>query len=418
MQTRIKAIYQKLEGDRVIWMAAFFLGLLSILAVFSAMTTLAVKNGGYGQFLKHVGMLSVGFGIMYFVHKRRFKFFLNKSAYFYLIAAALLVITIFFGTNINNAGRWIRIPGIGISFQSSDIAKIALIIFTASWLHKRREKLDDFNGTITPLLGFIGIICLLILPSNFSTAAMLALVCFVLMYIAGVPWRHLFKIIGFGVGFLVLIIMLGEFGPKGILPRYDTWKNRILNKVDADSEGNYQSNLAQYAIYQGGVIPKGPGTSTTRNFLPHPYSDMVYAFVIEEYGSILGGAGLLLIYIILFFRTVRFTSKCDHQFGRLVAIGLSLLLVVQALINMGVSVNLFPTTGQPLPLVSLGGTSTILTCISIGIILSVSRSVYNPEAYLASPAVDEEIDEEVLIEENTQPNDHSVDTKTNQFTSV
>jgi cell division protein FtsW len=381
VQARIKNIFQKLEGDKVIWMVAVFLALLSILAVFSAMTTLAAKQGGFNTFFKHLLMVGGGFAFMYYVHKRNFKYFSKMSALLIYVAYGLLIITMMFGSNLNSAERWIKIPFTGLTFQTSDFAKIVLIVFVARWLNLKRDSLDDFKKTILPLLGYIGGMCLLILPSNFSTAALLGLVCFILMYIAGVPGKHLMKIVGLGVAGIVLIIIVGELAPKGTLRRYETWKNRITNKVDENSEGNYQANLAKYAIHEGGIIPKGPGKSTARNFMPHPYSDMVYAFIIEEYGAIIGGAGVLLLYVILFFRTVRFTSKCPKHFGRLTAIGLSLLLVVQAMINMGVSVSLFPTTGQPLPLVSLGGTSTIFTCLTFGIILAVSRSVYNPEAF-------------------------------------
>lgn len=398
IQARIKQLYQSLEGDRVIWMITFFLGLLSILAVFSAMTTLAVKNGGYGQFLKHLLMLGGGFTVMYFVHKRNFKYFSKLSILLVVVSVILLVMTMLFGSNLNSAERWLKIPGTGLTFQTSDFAKIALVMFVARWLNIKRNELDDFKGSILPLVMYIGLVCLLILPSNFSTAAMLALVCLLMMFLGGVPTRHLLKLVGLGVGLILLIIAVGEIAPKGTLQRYETWKNRIMNKVDKDSEGNYQINLAKYAIHEGGVIPKGPGTSTSRNFLPHPYSDMVYAFIIEEYGSVVGGAGLLLLYLILFLRTVKFSSKCPKHFGRLTALGLSLLLVIQAFINMGVAVSLFPTTGQPLPLVSLGGTSTVFTCISIGIILAISRSVYNPEAFEPKDQNSDEILEDLLEE--------------------
>ncbi len=394
VQKGIRQLYSKLEGDKVIWMVTFFLGLLSILAVFSAVTTLTVKHGGYTVFLKHIVMLAAGYGLMYFFHKRNFKYFSKASALLIYAAIGLLVLTMIFGSNINSAERWLKIPGTSLTFQTSDFAKIILVLFVARWLNLKRESLNDFKRTILPLCGYIALVCGLILPSNFSTAAMLALVCFLLMFIAGVPGRHLMKLIGIGVGFIMFIIAVGELAPKGTIGRYETWKNRIMNRVDSDSEGNYQSNLAKYAIYEGGMIPKGPGTSTTRNFMPHPYSDMVYAFIIEEYGSILGGAGLLLLYVILFFRTVRFTSKCPKHFGRLAAIGLSMLLVIQALINMGVAVNLFPTTGQPLPLVSLGGTSTIFTCITIGIILSISRSAIDHPLAESNDKLEEEEEEE------------------------
>jgi cell division protein FtsW len=221
---------------------------------------------------------------------------------------------------------------------------------------------------------------------------MLGFVCVLLMYLAGMPAKHLGKLALGAIGLVLLIIVVGELAPKGTLPRYETWKHRLQNYGAEDDDGNYQVDIAKYAIYEGGLVPKGPGTGSSRNFLPHPYSDMIYPFIIEEWGSLFGGIGLVLLYLILLFRTIRFAGKCPKNFGTLTAIGLSMLLVIQAIINMGVAVSLFPTTGQPLPLVSMGGTSTIFTCLAIGIVIAVSRYVFNPEeveAELAASKVSE-----------------------------
>jgi cell division protein FtsW len=225
------------------------------------------------------------------------------------------------------------------------------------------------------------VICVLILPANFSTAAMLGMVSFLLMYIGGVPLKHLAKIVLLGIAGIVLIFFLGKASPD-IFPRFGTWVSRIENFSNPDSDGNYQIQYAQMAIYNGGIFPHGPGTGSSRNYLPHPYSDMIYAFIIEEYGSILGGCGVVLLFMILLFRSMRASLRCPRYFGGLMGLGLAFLLSIQAIINMAVSVNLFPTTGQALPLVSMGGTSTIFTCISIGLILAVSRTVFNPEEAL------------------------------------
>jgi cell division protein FtsW len=379
----MQALLKRLQGDKVIWMVTFFLSIISILAVYSAISTLAYKADGnsFAFLLKHTIMIILGFVLMYVVHKINYKYFSKFSKLLIWVAAALLLVTLLFGSNINSADRWIRIPILGLTFQTSDFAKVVLMVYVARLLNQKRELLHDFKLGVVPILIPIGVVCGLILPANFSTAAMIALVCFIMMYIAGVPFRHLGKLMLAGVGLVGLIIVVGEFAPKGTLPRYETWKNRIFNKMDAASDGNYQADLAKYAIYEGGLVPKGPGTGSSRNFLPHPYSDMIYAFIIEEYGSIFGGIGLVLLYLILLFRTIRFSIRCPRNFGTLAALGLSLLMVIQALINMGVAVSLFPTTGQPLPLVSMGGTSTLFTCLSIGIILSISRSHFNPEEF-------------------------------------
>jgi cell division protein FtsW len=378
----IQRVLGKLEGDRVIWIATFFLSLISLLSVYSAISTLAYKAGGnsLGFLLKHGIMLALGFGVMYYVHRIPVKYFSKFSQLLIWVAAGLLLVTLFFGSNINSADRWIRIPVIGLTFQTSDFAKVVLMVYLARVLSLKQEVLHDFRQGVLPALIPVGVICILILPANFSTAAMIALVSVVVMFVAGVPFRHIGKLALGGIAGILMIIAIGEYAPKGTLPRYETWKNRIINRLDADAEGNYQANLAKYAIYEGGLVPKGPGTGSSRNFLPHPYSDMIYAFIIEEYGSVFGGIGLVLLYLILLFRTIRFSSKCPRSFGALAALGLSFMLVIQALINMGVAVSLFPTTGQPLPLVSMGGTSTLFTCLAIGIILSISRSALQPQS--------------------------------------
>jgi cell division protein FtsW len=398
----MQRLLQKLQGDKVIWMVTFFLSIISILAVYSAISTLAYKADGnsFGFLLKHSFMIVLGFGLMYFIHKVNYRYFSKFSQLLIWVAAGLLLITLLFGSNINSADRWIRIPIIGLTFQTSDFAKVVLMVYIARLLNQKKDLLHDFKLGVVPVLLPIGVICGLILPANFSTAAMIAMVCFIMMYIAGVPFRHLGKLMLAGVGMIAVIIALGEFAPKGTLPRYETWKNRIFNKMDEDAEGNYQADLAQYAIYEGGLMPKGPGTGSSRNFLPHPYSDMIYAFIIEEYGSLIGGTTLLLLYLILLFRTIRFSIRCPRNFGTLTALGLSLLLVIQAMINMGVAVSIFPTTGQPLPLVSMGGTSTLFTCLSIGIILSISRSHFNPEEFDEAEKSEQLTDDDLLDTHN------------------
>lgn len=377
----MQALLKRLQGDKVIWMVTFFLSIMSLLAVYSAISTLAYKSNGNNLFFlfKHLFMIVLGFVAMYGVHKVPLRKISRWSVIFIFVSALLLVWALAFGENLNSADRWIKIPLTPFTFQPSDLAKIVLIVYVSRLLYQKRELLHDFKKGVVPILIPIGVICGLILPANFSTAALLGFVCVLLMYMAGVPFKHIGKLALMGVGLIVLIIIVGELGPKGLIGRYETWKHRIINYGDEDNSGNYQVDIAKYAIYEGGLVPKGPGTGSSRNFLPHPYSDMIYPFIIEEYGSLFGGIGLVLLYLILLFRSVRFAGKCPRPFGTLVAVGLSMMLVIQALVNMGVAVSLLPTTGQPLPLVSMGGTSIVLTCLSIGIIIAVSRTVFNAE---------------------------------------
>jgi cell division protein FtsW len=368
-----------LKGDRVIWMVALFLCTLSVLAVYSAVSSLVWKAEGgssAGVLIKHVSMLTLGMACMFVTHLLPLTVFSRIGQLMIWVVIPLLVFTLFFGSNINNADRWIRIPGIGLTFQTSDLAKLVLIIYVARQLTVKRQMLDDFKKGVLPIVIPIAIVCALVLPANFSTAALIGFVCFLMLVFGGVPWKHLFKLIAVVVGLIVLIIAVGELGPEKLLPRYSTWKNRLIVKevqAGAMDDSKYQIELAQYAIYEGGVIPKGPGSGTSRNFLPHPYSDMIYAFIIEEYGSILGGALVMLMYVIFLFRVIRISIRSPKYFGGLTALGLGLVISIQAFINMGVAVNLFPTTGQPLPLVSMGGTSIVFVAIMFGVILSISK---------------------------------------------
>jgi cell division protein FtsW len=396
----MQALLKRLQGDKVIWMVTFFLSIISLLAVYSAISTLAYKNNGNNFFflLKHLFMIAIGFVVMYRVHKLPLRVFSRFSALLIFVAAGLLAWALLFGKNLNSADRWISIPFTGLTFQPSDFAKIVLIVYVSRLLYQKREVLDDFKKGVLPILIPIGVICGLILPANFSTAALLGFVCVLLMYMAGVPFKHIGKLMLIGVGFIGLIVIVGELGPKGLIGRYETWKHRLINYGDEDNSGNYQVDIAKYAIYEGGLVPKGPGTGSSRNFLPHPYSDMIYPFIIEEYGSLFGGIGLVLLYLILLFRSVRFAGKCPKPFGTLVAVGLSMMLVIQAIVNMGVAVSLLPTTGQPLPLVSMGGTSIVFTCLSIGILIAVSRTVFNAEEVEAENAA-----RKAVLNQDTDP---------------
>lgn len=385
MNELLAGIRQRLEGDRVLWAIALVLTLASLVTVYSAISTLAYKaDGNSAKFLfKQAALLAGGWVVMFGVHRIHFKYFGKLANVLLALAIAALVFTLLFGTDINDARRWIKIPFIGLTVQTSDFAKLALVLWVARQLQVRANVLDDVWQGLAPILGGIALVCALILPSDFSTAAMLAAVCVAMLFVGGLPWRHMLRIGVLGLGGLGLLYGIGKAAPEA-LPRFGTWASRLESFVGFAS-GNtgtasvedYQIELAQIAIHRGGLFPHGPASGTSRNFLPHPYSDMIFAFIVEEWGAILGGLGLVLLYLALLFRASRTAIKCESVFGRNLVLGLGLMITVQALVNMGVSVRLFPTTGQPLPLVSYGGTSLLFTCLSIGMMLAVTRVVQN-----------------------------------------
>lgn len=366
-----------LKGDKVIWAIMFLLSLLSVLVVYSAVVTLAhkFKQGNTEFFLvKQIALISLGFVIAYLFHRIRYTVFSKVAQVGLFACVPLLLYTLLKGVSQGDASRWIEIPGLGLTFQSSDVAKLVLLIYVARVLTIKGKTLTDLRSVFRHLLLPIGVICLLILPANFSTAALLFFNCFLLMFIGGIHIRILAKIAGIcllaAVLFFSWVWILPESIPGG---RGTTWKSRIENFSKGDSKSNYQSEQAKIAIATGGVIGKGPGNSTQRAFLPQASSDFIYAIIIEEYG-LMAGFVLLFLYMVLLYRGIKILRDNDKPFGALVAIGLAFSLVFQALVNMAVAVNLFPVTGQPLPLVSMGGTSLWFTMISLGIILSISRT--------------------------------------------
>jgi cell division protein FtsW len=305
-------------------------------------------------------------------HKIKYTAFSKASQIGFIISIPLLIYTLLKGVSAGEASRWLEIPGIGLTFQTSDIAKLMLLIYVARVLTVKQDELQEFKSVLKYLLLPIGVICVLILPANFSTAALLFANCLFLMFIGRIKVKFMLYIVGSCLLFALLLgVVIYQF--PNVLPRGATWKARIENFSKGDSKSNYQSEQAKIAIATGGVIGKGPGNSTQRAFLPQASSDFIYAIIIEEYG-LLTGFVMLFLYMILLFRGIRIMRDSDKTFGGFLAVGLTFSLVFQALINMAVAVNLFPVTGQPLPLVSMGGTSILFTCITIGIILSVSRS--------------------------------------------
>lgn len=369
-----------LRGDRTIWMVALILGLVSLLAVYSACSWMVWRHDGgtLRVLLKHGLMLATGGFIMYAASKVRYTAYSRLSQLALPVTIGLLLLTLLVGSNVNDASRWLKIPGLGITFQTSDLARVVILVYLARVLGRQREEPWTFREVLVKLMLPIGAVCGLILPANFSTAALLFGTCMLLLFLGQVPLKHMAAIGGIAVGAFAVLLLLARTNPD-LLPRLRTWESRLTNHGGEDRDANYQVNNAKIAIASGGLLPNGPGSGTSRNFMPHPESDMIYAFIIEEYGSIIGGLGLLLLYLILLLRAMRISNRADKPFGRLVALGLTLGMVLQALVNMAVAVNLVPVTGQPLPLVSMGGTSMWFTCLALGIVVSVSQSVNDSE---------------------------------------
>lgn len=387
----MRLIHTYLKGDRVIWVLVLIISVYSLLSVYSTAGQLAFKyKGGNTEYylVQRFIMLSLGFGIMYLAHKVKYTLFSKLSVIGMIITVPLLLITLIMGANLNSATRWLMIPGLGISFQTSDLAKLILVTYVARMLAKNQDNIKDFKTGFLPIAIPVVIVCALILPANFSTAAMLFLICMILMFIGRVSLKHIGILTGSAVAGFGLLILLAMAAPK-LLPRLDTWKSRVMTFLGAIQEDEvkttsgqvalskekYQSDLAKMAIAEGGLLGTGPGNNINKYRLPQGYSDFIYAMIIGEYGSIFGGIVILLAYLILLYRAVRIATKSEYAFATFLVIGLSLSMVIQAFINMSVAVGIFPVTGQPLPMISMGGTSTLFTGLTLGMILSVSRTL-------------------------------------------
>jgi cell division protein FtsW len=375
-----KGLRKYLGGDRVIWIVVLLLSIYSILSVYSSSGILVFRNPGTSSahfIAKHSIFLIAGLVMIYIVHRIPYRYFSKLSQIFLIIAIPLLVVTLIFGEDINRASRWLEIPLIGMSFQPSDFAKLALIMYVARVLSQEQENIQDFYRAFLPIIIPIGVVCFLIMPENLSTSLILFTTCVILMFTGRIRTRYLVVLFLAGIltlgSYITIVIFTDKEG------RQDTWKNRITEFFSKDTD-TYQVEQAKIAIASGGLFGKFPGNSTQRNFLPHPYSDFIYAVIIEEYGLLLGGIPILLLYLILLYRAGVILRKSIRAFPAFLAVGLTVGLVLQAMIHMAVAVNLLPVTGQPLPMISMGGTSMIFTCIALGMVLSVSRSLYEQEA--------------------------------------
>jgi len=345
---------------------------ISLLSVYSSTGSLAYQHRSGNTFyylFRQLKYILLGVAIIFFVHLVPYRIFSRVSIFALYLAIPLLILTIFVGTNLNEATRWLEIPGTGLTIQPSDFAKIALVMYLAKILSVNQNNIKDFKGVFGKIsLAIVGT-CALILPANFSTAAIVFVTAFTLMFVGRIPIKYLTLFMVTGV--LALSIFIGGALLLNKEGRISTWKNRIEAYIDGDSD-NYQADQAKVAIVQGGLFGKGPGNSTQRNLLPHPYSDFIYAIIIEEYGSLVGGTLVIALYLWLFFRAGLIIRRSKSTYGAFLAFGLSMGLVLQAFVNMAVAVGLVPVTGQTLPLVSMGGSSIFFTSMATGMILSVS----------------------------------------------
>lgn len=380
----MKTFNKIFQGDRVIWIVVAFLSLMSLLAVYSATGTLAqTRHDGNNTFvlLSHAATLAVGLVAMYVAHRVKYTYYSVLLRLAFFVSVPLLAYTTFKGVDLNNAQRVVEI--FGVSFQSSDLAKVALIGYLARMLTIKQDEIKDFKNAFVPLMLPVLLIVGLILPENLSTAAILFVCSIALLFVGRINLKYLamFMLIGIFALTLYIVIVMNVAEDTG---RTHTWINRIerfINSSEEESEEgivitdeNYQTMHAKIAVASGGIFGKAPGRSTQRNLLPHPYSDFIFAIIVEEYG-LAGGVFVIMMYLILLYRAIAIMVAIPQSFGGFLSFGLAFLLVMQAMINMGVAVGLLPVTGQPLPLVSKGGTSMLFTGISIGIILSVSKEV-------------------------------------------
>ena len=383
--TAIVQAYQNLKGDKLIWLIVALLSIVSILAVYSSVGSMAYQSrGGNTEYylIRHGVFIAIGVGMAYVSYQLHYLQYSKLAPLLLLITIPLLIYTVGFGEAINEARRWLKIPWVDMSFQTSDLAKLALIIYVARSLATKQDYIKNFKGAFLPIIVPVFIVCGLIAPADLSTAALLFLTCLMMMFIGRVSLKYVFLLILSGVLLLTILVVLGKVFPDYV--RLETWISRFDQYFTTD--GGYQVLYSKKAIAEGGFFGMGPGNSIQRNFLPYAYADFIYAIICEEYGLI-GGIALLGLYLWLLFRCVTIVTQCPKAFGAILAMGLCLNIVIQAFANIAVSVHLLPATGLTLPLVSMGGTSILFTCISLGIILSVSR--YVEEARIQKLELDE-----------------------------
>ena len=382
MKDTVNRTFEYLRGDKIIWLVVMVLFIFSMLAVYSASSSLAFKtaDGNAEHYLyKQVVSAIGGILLMYLAHMIDYRYYSRIAQIIWIICVPLLLYTMVWGTSINHASRWIRLPVIGWTFQTSDLAKLAVIMFLARMLSKNQDEIGDFKKTVLPMLGIVLIPVIMIAKDNLSTALILFFTSVFILFIGRLAIKHLLLLFGASavvLGIFLAVLLLTPDSVLAHLGRMPTWKKRIEThfiKKEHNPDDEYQQKQASIAIARGGLLPNGPGNSMQKHFLPEAYSDFIFAIIVEEYGLI-GGIFLVFIYLLLLYRCIKIVINAPKAFGAFLAVGLGVSLVLQAMINMAVAVGLFPVTGVTLPLVSMGGSSVVFTSIAFGIILSVSRN--------------------------------------------
>ena len=372
----MQQILNRLHGDRVIWVLTLLMLAFSLVSVYSFVPILIKVEGGtpFKYLSKHFIYVVISLYAMFWVHRRDPKYISQLSKFIYYLAVALMIFTFFFGTKVNDAGRWVRIPFVGLTFQSSDFAKLALIIYVSRLLVKKSDKLKDWREGFLPVVLPIIVICGLIVKDNFSTAAILFAISLTILFIGRVPISRILGLIGGGIALLTFIVLVHKAVPDlNLLPRYETWENRIFNRINDDSNviANSQSMNAELAIYSGSVFGKGVGDGELKSYIPEAYADFYYASFVEEFG-LLSAIILILIYLILLYRIIRIGLNAKTNFETYVSIGIGILMISQASVNMLVCTGVFPVTGQNMPLLAMGGSALIMTCVALGIIQGIA----------------------------------------------
>lgn len=392
----MKEFLKYLGGDKNIWVLAIVLGLISVVSVFSFIPILVkVKGLSYSYlFFKHLFLLILGFALMYIVHKIPIRVFSKLSKFLLYLAVVLLVLTMLVGESVNGADRWLKIPFVPFSFQTSDFAKLVLVIYLSRQLVKRKDEFQDFKIVAKHILLPIALIVFLILPSNLSTAALVGLLAFAMLILAKFPWKWIGLSVGSMVAFFLLLLLLAKLSPD-ILPRVETWRMRIVRMFseDTDPKEEIQINNALAAIKNGAItfsdpLPEGPGNGVLKHYIPEAYADFYFAALIEE-GGLPTALVVIILYLAMFFRFIKTALAAEDNFATYVALGIAIMLVSQALVNMMVSTKLMPVTGQNMPLLSMGGTSSWFTCIAFGMVLSISREHLKNEEIVAENSLED-----------------------------
>lgn len=365
-----------LKGDSVIWIITLLMLAFSLVSVYSFVPILVKIEGGtpFKYLFKHFVYVLIGFGLMYWVHKKDAKYVSMLSKFGFYLAIGLLIFTFFFGAKVNDAGRWIRIPFVGLTFQSSDFAKLALLLYLSRTLVKKKELLNDWKEGFWPVMWPVLLICGLIVKDNFSTAALLFAISLTVMFLGKVPISKILVTLGGGAVLLTLVVLLHKAAPAlNLLPRLETWENRIFNRYENedDIKSNAQAMTAELGIYNGGFIGQGVGDGKVKEYTPEAYADFYYASFVEEFGLI-AAVILMFLYLVLLFRIIRIGLKAEKLFETYACLAIGILLLTQASVNMLVCTGIFPVTGQNMPLLAMGGSALIMTCFAIGIVQSIA----------------------------------------------